>query len=77
MHISSVETEDGQISPVSHRSDAADGKQRIQADLRYNFDKTADFSKFKTYVWVTIKNVAGHCCHPNLPELFTGTRLAA
>jgi len=46
-------------------------------DLRYNFYKTADFSKFKTYVWVTIKNVAGNCCHPNLPELFTGTRLAA
>ena len=46
-------------------------------DLRYNFYKTGDFSTFKTYVWVTINNVAGHCCHPNLPELFTGTRLAA
>ena len=25
-------------------------------DVRYNFDKTADFSKFKTYVWVTLKD---------------------
>ena len=24
-------------------------------DVRYNFDKAADFSKFKTYKWVTIK----------------------
>jgi uncharacterized protein DUF4136 len=24
-------------------------------DVRYNFDKDADFSKFKTYKWVTIK----------------------
>ena len=28
----------------------------LSQDVRYNFDKTADFSKFKTYVWVTIKN---------------------
>ena len=27
-------------------------------DVRYNFDKTADFSKFKTYKWVTLKNAA-------------------
>jgi hypothetical protein len=27
-------------------------------DIRYNFDKTADFSKFKTYKWVTLKNAA-------------------
>jgi len=30
----------------------------LSQDVRYNFDKTADFSKFKTYVWVTIKNAA-------------------
>src|SRR6476660_4733132 len=24
-------------------------------DIRYNFDKNADFSKFKTYKWVPIK----------------------
>lgn len=24
-------------------------------DVRYNFDKNADFSKFKTYKWVTLK----------------------
>ena len=27
-------------------------------DVRYNFDKTADFSKFKTYKWVTLKDAA-------------------
>jgi len=27
-------------------------------DVRYNFDKNADFSKFKTYKWVTIKDAA-------------------
>ena len=30
----------------------------LSQDIRYNFDKTADFSKFKTYVWVTLKNAA-------------------
>jgi hypothetical protein len=25
-------------------------------DVRYNFDKEADFSKFKTYKWVVFKN---------------------
>jgi hypothetical protein len=25
-------------------------------DVRYNFDKNADFSKFKTYKWVTLKD---------------------
>lgn len=25
-------------------------------DVKYNFDKDADFSKFKTYKWVSIKN---------------------
>lgn len=25
-------------------------------DVRYNFDKDADFSKFKTYKWVTLKD---------------------
>lgn len=25
-------------------------------DVRYNFDKTADFSKYKTYSWVTLKD---------------------
>ena len=24
-------------------------------DVRYNFDNTADFSKYKTYKWVEIK----------------------
>jgi hypothetical protein len=25
-------------------------------DVRYNFDKDTDFSKFKTYKWVVLKN---------------------
>ena len=28
----------------------------IAQDVRYNFDKDADFSKFKTYKWVDIKD---------------------
>lgn len=28
----------------------------IAQDVRYNFDKDTDFSKFKTYKWVTLKN---------------------
>jgi hypothetical protein len=27
-------------------------------DVRYNFDKNTDFSKLKTYKWVTIKDAA-------------------
>src|SRR5579864_3050792 len=27
----------------------------VAQDTRYNFDKSADFSKFKTYKWVPIK----------------------
>jgi hypothetical protein len=27
-------------------------------DIRYNFASTADFSKFKTYKWITLNNVA-------------------
>ena len=27
-------------------------------DVRYNFDNTADFSKFKTYKWITLKSEA-------------------
>lgn len=27
----------------------------IAQDIRYNFDKNTDFSKFKTYKWVTLK----------------------
>jgi len=27
-------------------------------DVRYNFDKSADFSKFKTYCWVELKDAA-------------------
>lgn len=27
-------------------------------DVRYNFDKNADFSKFKTYKWVTLKDAS-------------------
>jgi hypothetical protein len=30
----------------------------IGQDVRYNFDKNADFSKFKTYKWVDIKDAA-------------------
>ncbi len=30
----------------------------IAQDTRYNFDKNADFSKFKTYKWVPIKDAA-------------------
>jgi hypothetical protein len=28
----------------------------VAQDVRYNFDKTADFSKYKTYKWVQIKD---------------------
>jgi hypothetical protein len=28
----------------------------VAQDVRYNFDKNADFSKFKTYKWVAIKD---------------------
>lgn len=27
-------------------------------DVRYNFDNTADFSKFKTYKWITLNSEA-------------------
>jgi len=27
-------------------------------DVRYNFDKDTEFSKFKTYKWVTIKDAS-------------------
>jgi len=27
-------------------------------DVQYNFDQSADFSKFKTYKWMSIKNAA-------------------
>jgi len=30
----------------------------LAQDVRYNFDKDSDFSKFKTYKWVTIKDAA-------------------
>jgi len=30
----------------------------LAQDVRYNFDKSADFSKFKTYKWVPIKDVS-------------------
>jgi len=30
----------------------------IAQDTRYNFDKNADFSKFKTYKWVSLKDAA-------------------
>jgi hypothetical protein len=30
----------------------------LAQDVRYNFDKTADFSKFHTYKWVTIKGAS-------------------
>jgi uncharacterized protein DUF4136 len=30
----------------------------LAQDVRYNFDKTADFSKFTTYKWVTLKDAA-------------------
>ena len=28
----------------------------VAQDVRYNFDKTADFTKFKTYKWIQIKD---------------------
>jgi hypothetical protein len=28
----------------------------LSQDVQYNFDNTADFSKFKTYKWVALKN---------------------
>jgi hypothetical protein len=30
----------------------------IGQDVRYNFDRNTDFSKFKTYKWVTLKDAA-------------------
>jgi len=30
----------------------------VTVDTRYNFDSDADFSKFKTYKWVTLNDVA-------------------
>ena len=30
----------------------------LAQDVRYNFDKSADFSKFRTYKWVPIKDAA-------------------
>jgi len=30
----------------------------VAQDVRYNFDKNSDFSKFKTYKWVTLKDAA-------------------
>jgi len=30
----------------------------VAQDVRYNFDKNSDFSKFKTYKWVPIKDAA-------------------
>jgi hypothetical protein len=30
----------------------------LSQDIHYNFDDTADFSKFKTYKWVTLKSEA-------------------
>ena len=33
----------------------ASATSAIAQDIRYNFDKQADFSKFKTFKWVTIK----------------------
>ena len=30
----------------------------VGQDVRYNFDKNSDFSKFKTYKWVTFKDAA-------------------
>src|SRR5690348_11648221 len=27
-------------------------------DVRYNFDRKADFSRFKTYKWITLKDAA-------------------
>jgi hypothetical protein len=35
----------------------------VGQDVRYNFDKDADFSKFKTYKWVALKDA------PNLDNL--------
>src|SRR5215469_1212224 len=28
----------------------------LSQDVQYNFDKTADFSKFKTYKWITLES---------------------
>ena len=28
----------------------------VAQDVRYNFDKNADFSKFKTYKWLTVRD---------------------
>src|SRR5215831_2117210 len=30
----------------------------VSQDVRYNFDKNTDFSKFRTYKWVPIKDAA-------------------
>lgn len=30
----------------------------VPVEVRYNFDRDADFSKFKTYKWVTLRDAA-------------------
>ena len=54
----SWETDYEQDSFSLCHSVVANGEPAEGQDVRYNFDKAADFSKFKTYVWVTIKNAA-------------------
>ena len=54
----SWETDYEQDSFSLCHSVVANGGPAVGQDGRYNFDKAADFSKFKTYVWVTIKNAA-------------------
>jgi hypothetical protein len=36
----------------------ATASSAISQDVKYNFDKSTDFSKFKTYKWVTLKDAA-------------------
>ena len=45
------------LRSLSH-SVVANGAPAVGQNVRSNFDKAADFSKFKTYVWVTIMNAA-------------------
>ena len=33
-------------------------RSALSQDIHYNFDSTADFSKFRTYKWVTLKSEA-------------------
>jgi hypothetical protein len=56
--VASSEVEREQVSPVLHHLLAAGVSSAVSQDVSYNFDSTVNFSKFKTYKWVTLKSRA-------------------